>query len=79
MRNSPFQLVNYDMFRSVLNDAAGSRIKSKGTSTFLYDRSNKVLAVMRAPTMDQQGYCYPPRYFIRQQSYPAKQPAGIFH
>ena len=59
--------VDYAFFRKTLDVAAGSKIKSKGLSTLLYDKRDRFLALVQAPSIDQEGRCNPAQYFVNKQ------------
>lgn len=66
MKHDQFQAVNYSAFRDVINSSAGRKIANSGNTTLLYDRNNKVLAMLSAAGIGRSGECLPPRYYIRQ-------------
>ncbi len=69
--------VDYSLFRRTLGARAGSKIKSKGMSTVLYDRFNNVLAVVKAASIDETGRCSPAQYFVSLQQV-ASVPSGDY-
>ncbi len=65
MQQANFQPVNYPIFRETLNQNKGHRIKNLGYETLLYDKHNKLIALMKAASIEHSGYSQPTRYYIR--------------
>lgn len=60
-----FQQVDYRNFRELLNIASEGRVHKWGRDTYLYDRRNRLVAIMRAARFDIGGRCTPVSYFVR--------------
>lgn len=60
-----FQQVNYKQFRNTLELSGGKKVKSNGLMTFIYDRKNRMFAVLKAASIDTLGRASDAEYFIR--------------
>ncbi len=60
-----FQRVNYAHFSEVLMNFGSHKIANKGKKTFVYDANNRMLAVVKAATLDTFGQVSAPEYYIR--------------
>jgi hypothetical protein len=60
-----FQQVDYRNFRELLSGASEGYVHKWGRDTCLYDRHNRLIAIMRAARFDIGGRCVPVSYFVR--------------
>lgn len=60
-----FHKVDYSQFRHALQLSGGQKVKSKGLDTYLYDQKNRMLAVLKAGSIDMHGHTQPAQYFVR--------------
>lgn len=63
--SNDFKQVNYSQFRNTLSSSAGQKVKSKGLQTWIYDRNNQILAVLKAASISVLGKAEPAQYYIR--------------
>ena len=60
-----FQRVNYAHFNQVLMNSGSHKIANRGKQTFVYDTNNRMLAVIKAATLNTLGQVSAPEYYIR--------------
>lgn len=60
-----FQRVSYNDFRQALVSFGSEKITSKGQKTFVYDANNRMLAIIKAATLDTFGQASNTEYYLR--------------
>jgi hypothetical protein len=63
--SSSFQRVSYSDFRQALFNSGSEKITSKGQKTFVYDAENRMLAIIKAATLDTFGQASNTEYYLR--------------
>ncbi len=63
--SSNFQRVSYNAFRQALVTSGSEKIMSKGQKTFVYDANNRMLAIIKAATLDTFGQASNTEYYLR--------------
>ena len=65
MMSNDFQQVSYSQFRNTLKQFGGQKIKSSRFKTVVYDNKNRILAVLKAASIDNRGRSQDAEYFVR--------------
>jgi len=60
-----FQRVNYQNFRESLKLSAGTKVKSQGCKTIVYDQNNRMFAIIKSAALDTIGQSHAPEYYVR--------------
>ncbi|MEY3017773.1 MAG: hypothetical protein RL336_908 [Pseudomonadota bacterium] len=65
MTEIAFTQVDYSKFRMANRRFAIGDVRAQGDATVIYDQRNMPVAMMKAASIDAQGRCHSPEYFIR--------------
>jgi len=65
MTEIAFTQVDYSKFRMANRRFAVGHIRADGDSTIIYDANNRPMAMMKAASIDTEGKCHNPAYFVR--------------
>lgn len=65
MTEVAFTQVDYSKFRMASRRFAMGNIRAEGNATIIYDARNRPMAMMKAASIDAEGRCHNPEYFVR--------------
>jgi hypothetical protein len=65
MTEVAFTQVDYSKFRMANRRFSVGQIRADGDATIIYDAKNRPMAMMKAASIDAEGRCHNPEYFVR--------------